>query len=75
MNEFEPEWLSPVRGGDGSFSNITVSDDLQVGSVISVFEATDQDAGNDGIIKYHLNAVTKGMIRPCPLHHQSNEIR
>ncbi|XP_067654356.1 protocadherin Fat 4-like [Haliotis asinina] len=58
VNEFEPKWVSPTIMYNSTFVNVTVYDDVALGSVVTVYNAEDADAGQDGVINYVLKSVT-----------------
>ncbi|XP_048252662.1 protein dachsous-like [Haliotis rufescens] len=59
-NEFSPVWKYP-ESDNGTFPPVTVPQDARTETVISMFQATDQDTGTDGHVTYTLGTVSKGM--------------
>ncbi|XP_041365606.1 cadherin-23-like [Gigantopelta aegis] len=57
QNEFVPVWMSPVPDTAGLFPNVTIRENVSVGSVIATFTATDEDHGDDGIVEYSIMSV------------------
>ncbi|XP_046555688.1 protocadherin Fat 4-like [Haliotis rubra] len=57
-NEFDPVWTAPASDGSGTFSGISVEEDVAAGSVVATFSATDDDHGNDGVVTYSIVSVT-----------------
>ncbi|XP_067654381.1 protocadherin Fat 4-like [Haliotis asinina] len=57
-NEFDPVWTGPASDGSGTFSGVSVAEDVAVGSVVTTFTATDDDQGNDGVVTYSMVSVT-----------------
>ena len=49
-NEFVPKWRTPAGGG----VNETFTADVDVGTLVSVVNAIDEDLGDDGIINYYI---------------------
>lgn len=59
-NEYEPEWSSPKPDINGSFPDLHISQNAPVGTVLISFKVKDDDAGDDGIIKFDVMSTTSG---------------
>ncbi|XP_067685337.1 protocadherin Fat 4-like [Haliotis asinina] len=60
-NEFSPVWKHP-ESVNGTFPSVTIPQDARTDTVISMFQATDQDTGIDGHVTYTLGTVSKGTM-------------
>ncbi|XP_071099221.1 protocadherin-16-like [Haliotis cracherodii] len=56
-NEFNPVWTAPTSSVSGSFDDIVISEDTSVGSVLTVFNATDNDKADDGLVTYTITGT------------------
>ncbi|XP_067654493.1 protocadherin Fat 4-like [Haliotis asinina] len=55
-NERTPIFMTPVLNGSGFFPDVTVSEDITMGTVVTPFNATDGDHGDDGRIVYSVTS-------------------
>ncbi|XP_046559784.1 protocadherin Fat 4-like [Haliotis rubra] len=56
-NEHTPAFTSPVLDGSGFFLDVTVSEDITMGTVVAAFNATDGDHGDDGRVVYAVTSI------------------
>ncbi|XP_048242201.1 cadherin-23-like [Haliotis rufescens] len=57
-NEYTPVFTTPVLGGSGLFPDVAVSEDVTMGTVVTSFNATDSDHGDDGRVVYAVTSIT-----------------
>ncbi|XP_041365610.1 protocadherin Fat 4-like [Gigantopelta aegis] len=57
QNEFAPVWMNPVPDTAGLFPNISIKENVFIGSLIATFTATDKDHGDDGVVEYSIVSV------------------
>ncbi|XP_067654380.1 cadherin-23-like [Haliotis asinina] len=65
-NEFDPVWTGPASDGSGTFVGATVSEGEAPGYVITTFQATDADLGEDGDITYGIVSITSASGASAP---------